>query len=244
VAVASTIIVAREDLSIPGANELRGDQGSAEREHEQTRFFDLLRESKPDVVVLNLTVTEGRGVQTIRKVREQSGLPILVVCATGDPLTSDYRTAGAAECFHPPVDVALLNRSIQNLMGGKLAESLVPPPTEGYRFHGITYRPDRNCLQGASGTLVELTAAENAVLRYLFPRSWSVCSRAEIANFVYSESSPATEKRVGVVVNQLREKLQAAEGETARLLIKTEFRRGYLLAADVVAFPLDVPEGQ
>jgi hypothetical protein len=41
------------------------------------------------------------------------------------------------------------------------------------------------------------------------------------------------------VVNRLRKKLVLAGGVDAEQLIKTEFRHGYLLAADVVAFPYE-----
>ena len=78
---ATTIVVAREDFSIPGGDQLDGHQ--PEPVALESRFFNLLRESKPDVVVLDLRQANGDGVGMILKIRRQSSVPILVVCGGG-----------------------------------------------------------------------------------------------------------------------------------------------------------------
>jgi len=238
VSITSTIVVAREDLSIPGAIQGKADAEDSSRDMGR-RLFALLRESKPDVVVLNLTATEGAGVQAIRKVREQSPVPIVVVCKSEDPRTSDYRAAGAADCLHPPVDITEFNRSIQNVAQPASAEVEVHPHEhEGYRFQGMTYRPDQSSLTGAVGAPVTLTTAENDVLRYLVINSWTVCGYADMAEYTYGDSSPTGQKAVGAIVSQLRKKLKAAGGPGAVPPVKTEPRRGYMLVADVEAFAI------
>lgn len=235
---ASTIIVAREDFSIPGANRDLTEHRDQSRD-EKRRFFDLLRESRADVVVLNLTVTEGRGVETIQEVREHSGVPILVVCASADPLTSDYRSAGAADCLHPPVDIRQLNRTIQNVIRPAQPTSEASPRnSEVYRFQGVTYRPDRQSLAGSEGAVVHLTSAENHVLAHLVSHAWVVCSRAQIAESAYGDQSVAKQRSVARVVSRLRDKLEQAGGPGAHKLLKTEPRQGFALVADVVSFPL------
>ena len=47
--------------------------------------------------------------------------------------------------------------------------------------------------------------------------------------------------RDDVVINRLRKKLVTAGGLDAEHLIRTEFRRGYLLATDVAALPHQPP---
>jgi DNA-binding response OmpR family regulator len=232
VSESSTIIVAREDFSIPGAAQNVVGQLENSKDERQ-RFFDLLRESQPDVVVLNLTVTEGRGVTAIEAVRSQSSVPILVVCAQADPLTSDYRSAGAAQCLHPPLDIIELNRSIRNVIRPHSKADAVPHDCEGYKFHGITYRPGQRALAGPEGDLVRLTSAENDVLKFLVSRSWAVCSRAEIAEVAHGDQSPARQRGVGVLVSRLRKKLETAGGPGAGQFLKTEPRRGFALVVDV-----------
>jgi len=82
---ASTIVVAREDLSIPGAADGAGAAQVSAADIE-TRFFNVVRQHSPDVVVLDLTGSQGHGIAAILKIRRRSGVPILVVCAADDPL--------------------------------------------------------------------------------------------------------------------------------------------------------------
>jgi DNA-binding response OmpR family regulator len=244
VSVASTIVIAREDLSIPGAVQATPDQTNPAKDAGR-RLFALLRESKADVVVLNLTVTEGRGVQAIRQVREQSAVPIVVVCASHDPRVADYRTAGAADCLHPPVDITVLSRSIQNVAQPVAPQGEVRPhERQGYRFQGITYRPDQSSLTAAEGAPVILTTEENDVLQYLVARSWTVCGPAEIAEVTCGDSTEAAQQAVPALVRRLRKKLGEAVGAGAGPSVKTEPRRGYMLIADVEAFPIqESPRG-
>ena len=229
-ATASTIIIAREDLSVPGSDTDKQDTpwNIAQIEY---HFFDLLRQNRPDVVVLDLAVANGAGIGAIRKIREKSGVPILAVCTNGDPHAQDYTVAGAAVCLYAPLDLAQLNASIQHVI--KLTRSAQPPRSQsadGFSFAGINYRPGQNILVGPVGTSVKLTTSENDLLLHLLSRSWTVCSRAELSAIIYRDHPPAGDRAIDVVVNRLRNKLAAAGSEE---ILKTEFRRGYILTADV-----------
>src|ERR1700721_1467120 len=112
---ATTIVVAREDFSIPGGDD-RESNTQREPGALESRFFNLLRESKPDVVVLDLSRANGNGVGMILKIRRQSSVPILVVCPPGADSVQDYRIAGAAECIASPIDVVTLNEVLQQIV--------------------------------------------------------------------------------------------------------------------------------
>ncbi len=60
---ASTIVVAREDLSIPGADVGNGVARSAA--DIEAHFFNIVRQYNPDVVVLDLTGPHDNGTGTI-----------------------------------------------------------------------------------------------------------------------------------------------------------------------------------
>src|SRR5215471_2914967 len=108
----STIVIVRSDLSIAGAENGAGGQRSEIERH----FFDLVREKRPDVVVFDLRAAAGAGLDAIAKVRQRSGLPVLVICNADDPLMRDYRLAGAAECLPAPIDILLFNQTIQEII--------------------------------------------------------------------------------------------------------------------------------
>ncbi len=231
---ATTIVVAREDFSIPGG-EPGPEAAPADPGTQERRFFSLLREAKPDVVVLDLSKANGKGVDTILRIRRQSAVPILVVCDGDQQTARDYRIAGAAECIPAPLDIVTLNQALQQIV--RVTRPATPPArreTDAVSFAGLTFRPRQNVVIGRNGRQARLTSAENRLLSHLVANPWEVQSRVELADALYGRHRPATDRAIDVVVNRLRKKLDAI-GEPANHLVKTEFRRGYRFVSDVSA---------
>lgn len=228
--VATTIVVAREDFSIPGGEPPADSQ--PEPMALESRFFTLLRESKPDVVVLDLRQANGDGVGMILKIRRQSSVPILVVCGQDNQNAQDYRFAGAAECIASPVDVVAFNEVLQQIVrvNGQAAPT-APREAQSVEFSGVTFRPHQNLILGPDGKTVHLTTAESLLLAHFVANSWEIQTRGTLAKALYGKHRPATDRAIDVVVNRLRTKLRQI-GESAEHLIKTEFRRGYRFVCD------------
>jgi two-component system, OmpR family, response regulator len=233
----STVIVAREDLSIPGADEERLPTPSAAIEVER-RFFELVRDSRPDVIVLDLCHTKGGGIGAILKIRQRCAVPILVVCGADDPRTGDYRIAGAAECMSSPVDIVLLNQMILRIKRVTRPENAKPMrQPEAVAFAGIAFRPEKNALTTSNGATVRLTTVEHDLLSHLVSRPWTICSRSEIGEILYGRHRPKSDRAIDVVVARLRKKLGSLVGPKAEDLVQTKHRWGYMLAADVSPVP-------
>jgi len=98
----STVVVAREDLTIPGAVEASGlDTNDPERI--ENELFKTLEQNKADAVLLDLTDSRGQGIAAIRRIRRRSAVAILVVCRPEDTLAADYCRAGGG-CLPEPAD--------------------------------------------------------------------------------------------------------------------------------------------
>src|SRR5215469_12770192 len=227
---ATTIVVAREDFSIPGG-EPHGDI-QPEPMALENRFFTLLRESKPDVVVLDLRQANGDGVGMILKIRRQSSVPILVVCGQDIQNAQDYRFAGAAECIASPVDVVAFNEVLQQIVRVN-SQAAPPSPREAecVEFSGAMFRPHQNLILGVDGRTVHLTTAESLLLAHFVANPWEIQTRSALAEALYGKHRPATDRAIDVVVNRLRTKLRSI-GDEAEHLIQTEFRRGYRFVCD------------
>ena len=235
---ASTIVVAREDLSIPGATGAPGGDGISDPADLEAKFFNVLREHQPDVVVLDLRDSRDQGLGAILKVRRRSSTPIVVVCTADDPLVREYCLAGAAECMQAPVDIMLLNETVQKII--QLSKGVptveVVPETGLFQtvsFAGLVLYPHENLLVGASGASTKLTTSENRVLLHFVSNPWVLCTRDAIAEALYGSHRPSSDRAVDVIVTRLRKKLAALAGPNAQPLIKTEFRRGYVFVAEV-----------
>jgi DNA-binding response OmpR family regulator len=223
---ATTIVVAREDFSIPG-----GDDREPDAPHEpgtlESRFFTLLREAKPDVVVLDLNRANGTGVDMILKIRRQSNAPILVVCPTDGKSVQDYLIAGAAECIASPVDVVTLNEVLQQIVRvNSQATTPAPREAEVLSFAGVDFRPHQNLVCGANGAKARLTTAESRLLMHFATNPWETQTRVALAEALYGQHRPASDRAIDVVVSRLRTKLRLI-GETTHHLVKTESGRGY-----------------
>jgi len=230
---ATTIVIAREDFSIPGGDFNEPDS-RIEPAALESRFFSLLRDSKPDVVVLDLRQANGDGVGMILKVRRQSSVPILVVCGQDAQRAQDYRFAGAAECIASPVEVVALNEVLQQIVRVNGGTRTCGRETESFSFAGLTFRPHHNLLLDAAGNTVRLTSAEARLLGHFVANPWEIQSRTTLAEALYGKHRPATDRAIDVVVNRLRTKLRSL-GEAAEHLIKTEFRHGYRFVSDPTA---------
>jgi len=209
-----------------------GNEADRER-----RFFELIWQSRPDVIVLDLSRTDGNGIVTIQRIREKCDIPILIVCAEADPRQSDYRISGAAECLHAPVDMLYFNRAIQHII--RLTRRVEPHGARqtAFAFNGITFRPDQNSVMGANGSSIKLTTSENDLLCYFVSRAWKACTRAQIAESLYGRHRPNSDRAIDVVINRLRKKLATVQSHSKHELVKTEFRRGYMFVADVSTLP-------
>jgi two-component system OmpR family response regulator len=239
---ATTIIFARDDLSIPGAPD-NPMQMSGQADAIQAHFFDLVSRSKPDVIVLDFSRLLSSGTDTILTIRQRTDIPILVVCDPKHPLLDEYRIAGAADCIPAPVDILCLNQTIQKIMRvtRRGRPSLNRPP-ENFSFGGMNFYPRRNLLVGEDGSTTDLTSSEGRLLAHFVSKPWTLCTRNEIGELLYGPEHTVGDRAIDVIVNRLRKKLVSLGGPAAEQLIKTEFRRGYLMVADVATLPHQAAE--
>jgi two-component system, OmpR family, response regulator len=236
---ATTILFAREDLSIPGGAEI-ATPGHDGADKVEAHFFELISRSSPDVIVLDFSHAPAAGTNTILTVRRRTEIPILVVCNPEQSEIEDYRIAGAADCVAAPVDIVSLNQTIQRIVRVRGRDRPVSSRApDNFRFAGVNFYPGRNLLTALKGNNTDLTSSEARLLTHFVSRPWTLFTRSEIGELLYGREHSVGDRAIDVVVNRLRKKLVLAGGIDAEQLIKTEFRRGYLLAADVATLPYE-----
>ncbi|MBV9966836.1 MAG: response regulator transcription factor [Alphaproteobacteria bacterium] len=239
----STVVVAREDLTIPGAFEAASLE-TADPNHIENEFFKTIEENKVDAVLLDLTASDGQGVAAIHRIRRRSAVPILVICRPEDEQTPAYREAGAAACLRPPIDLMEMKRALEGRgrgieANGGAALAGSPKADDGVLFAGFVLRPGENRLIGPDGKGVDLSDIETRVLRHLAETPGVVWPATAIADAVAASPADEAEQTVGPVIARLRKKLAKLDGSAGQRLIKTEIGRGYMVAAAAVpAWPV------
>jgi len=108
---------------------------------------------------------------------------------------------------------------------------------EKIEFAGISFHPRRNLLVSKDGSTVVLTGSETRLLAHFASIPWTLRTRSDIGELLYGPEHRVGDRAIDVVINRLRKKLVTAGGPDAEHLIRTEFRRGYMLATDVAALP-------
>jgi len=230
---ATTIVLAQDDLSIPGGGPLPADADAV-----QQRFFALVSASNPDVIVLDFSKAPRSGAATIVTIRRHSAAPILIVCDPAHPLTKAYRSAGASECISAPVDPLGLSQAVGRILGvaGKSRLQAMRRRAK-FSFAGMSFQSARKLLVADDGSSLALSNLESRLLAHFLLRPWTLHSRAEIRELLYGRESGVGTRTSDAVVNRLRKKLSCLLPSSAPSLIKTKIRGGYWWAADVTTLP-------
>jgi two-component system, OmpR family, response regulator QseB len=173
-----------------------------------------------DLVLLDLGLPQGDGLEVLRAVRARGdAVPVIVLTARdgpGDKVAG--LDAGADDYLVKPFDLDELGARIRAVLRRQAGRAM-PLLQHG----GVTLDPaTRQVHQG--GQPVLLSAREYAVLELLMQRPGAVLSRAMIEDRLYGWGEEIESNAVSVYVHQLRKKLGAE-------FIRSMRGVGYFLAA-------------
>jgi DNA-binding response OmpR family regulator len=178
--------------------------------------YRLLRERKPDLVILDLMLPKLSGYELCRRVRAEGlTVPILMLTARGEEgdrvLGLDL---GADDYVKKPFSVRELMARIRALL--RRAYPPRPLPDE-LRFDNVVV-DFRRFEARRDGKVLEMTPKEFGVLRVLASRSGEVVTRDELLDQVWGFENYPTTRTVDNHLAQLRAKLEKNPAEPAHLL--------------------------
>ena len=186
---------------------------------------------KPDLLVLDLGLPDGDGLDLIRDVRGWSGVPIIVLSArSGEADKIAALDAGADDYLSKPFGVGeLLARVRANLRRPRNAAadgSAVDEADPVFRFGGVEV--DRRArLVRRSGVEVHLTPTEYRLLSMLMANAGRVLTHRQLLREVWGPSHAGQSHYLRIYMGHLRHKLEADPAQPQHLL--TETAVGYRL---------------
>jgi DNA-binding response OmpR family regulator len=215
-AAATSVLVVEDDWGI-ASQLVRGlSRGGYDVAH-VTTGQEALNRADPDVVVLDLGLPDGDGVDVCRKLRERSGMAIIVVTARGEePERVLALDAGADDYLVKPFGLAELLARIRAVL------RRVHPGGEQLR-HGPLMVDLRTRRVTVSGHEVALTPKEFDILECLATDPGRVVTRQEILEGAWDAHWYGPTKVLDVHVAALRRKLGVPG------LIETVYGRGFRL---------------
>ncbi|MDQ6881440.1 MAG: response regulator [Pseudomonadota bacterium] len=188
----------------------------------------LLQHATPDVLVLDLGLPDGDGVDLVHHIRKRSPLPILVVSARHQEAQKVLLLdAGADDYLTKPFSVAELLARIRVALrhrGTALSAASTSHEVDGLRV-------DLNIrLVERDGRALHLTPTEFKLLAKLVRSAGRVVTHRQLLTDVWGPEYTGHTHYLRLYMGQLRAKIEADPAEPRHLL--TETGVGYRLAAE------------
>jgi two-component system KDP operon response regulator KdpE len=188
---------------------------------------------KPDLLVLDLGLPDGDGVELIRDVRGWSAVPIIVLSARADEADKIAALdAGADDYLTKPFGVGeLLARVRANLRRPRAAAGDGAASEEAeplFRFGDVEVDRVARLVRRA-GVQVHLTPIEYRLLSVLIANAGRVLTHRQLLREVWGPSHAEQSHYLRIYMGHLRHKLEADPAQPRHLL--TETAVGYRLLA-------------
>ncbi len=178
--------------------------------------YRMIREHRPDLVILDLMLPRMSGYEVCRKVREEgNSAPILMLTARGEEADRVLGLdMGADDYVTKPFSVRELLARVRAIV--RRAHPPTPLPDE-LRFGDVVV--DFRRYEARKGEQpVEMTRKEFGVLQFLAARAGEVIRRDELLNEVWGYNNYPSTRTVDNHVASLRAKLEEKASEPRHLL--------------------------
>lgn len=187
----------------------------------------MLQHAPPDLVLLDLGLPDGDGVDLVRQVRRQHSLPILVVSARHQEAEKvKLLDAGADDYLTKPFSVNELLARIRVALRHR--GTALAPARNRHEFEDLRVDlEERRVL--VKGAPVHLTPTEFKLLARLARTAGKVVTHRQLLADVWGPEFTDHSHYLRLYMGQLRAKIEADPAEPRHLL--TETGVGYRLAA-------------
>lgn len=186
-------------------------------------------QARPDVIVLDLGLPDADGIEVVRRVREWSAMPIIILSARGqegDKVAA--LDAGADDYIQKPFNVAELMARIRVAL--RHAASLARPSVDTTIKAGEIVIDLARRIVTRAGTEVHLTPIEYKLLTTLARHAGLVMTHRQLLKEVWGPGHADESHYLRIFVRQLRQKLE--RDPTQPRHITTEVGVGYRFLID------------
>jgi two-component system catabolic regulation response regulator CreB len=185
---------------------------------------ELLRRERYDLVILDIGLPDGSGLERCKEIRAFSQVPIVFLSARGDEIdrvvgleigADDYVT----KPFSPRELVARVRSILKRTRPSGAAPALAPPRDEGAQpgvaedAGGAFAVDERKALIRYRDVALELTRYEYLLLKFFIAHPDRVFTRPQLLELVWDSSQTSLERTVDAHVKSLRAKLHAVGAE-------------------------------
>lgn len=185
---------------------------------------------KPDLILLDIMLPDGDGVDVCRQIRSQCDIPVIMLTAVDNDIKRilGYEF-GACQYIIKPFNPDLLVAQIKSVFNIKRT-----PKKSNSRY--ICFGPWRldiyeRTLFDRDMVTVELSRAEYDLLMLLIENARRVVTRDQITKTMHNRNYDGMDRSVDITIGRLRKKVE--ENTAHPRLVKTVHSSGYILTTDV-----------
>lgn len=190
------------------------------------------------LIVLDLNLPDGDGLDIARDVRQVSQIPIIMLTARDEVFdriigleigADDYLT----KPYEPRELLARIKAVLRRTASVEKTAKADFAETRSMTFAGMKLDLiERQLHRVTDGTPIPLTGTEFELLHALADCSGVVLSREKIMDRLYGNSALVTDRAIDAHVTRLRRKIDPEDADAS--LIQSVHGKGYVLAAEVV----------
>ena len=157
-----------------------------------------------NLVILDIKLPSMSGLEVLKKIREKSRVPVLMMTAFSDEESQIMAFSNLADGFmEKPFSLPVLKARVEALLKKTLGEDLREFSYQETKIDFVSFRAE------IAGQAVEVKPKELEILKYLFLNEGRVLTREQIIENVWKESEEIPFDRViDVYVKELRKKLK------------------------------------
>ena len=203
-----TILIIDDDVAIGNLEQevLEREGYLVQRAYSGTEALLLLKEKKPDLILLDLMLPGMSGEDILPQIQ---GIPVIVVSAkTAVEDKVELLLGGAVDYLTKPFDTKELLARI----AVRLREKSSPRSSPVYTYEELTIDTASHSVCVA-GKQVNLTRTEYAILKLLMQNPEQVIAKSVLLDRISMDTPDCTENSLKTHISHLRSKLREAPGK-------------------------------
>ena len=209
-----------------------GHRVTAARDPREMR--EALQTASIDLVVLDIMLPGGNGLELCKEIRSNSALPVIMLTALGSETDRIVGLEiGADDYLAKPFNPRELLARINAVLRRSRARATEPLASGGHslQFEGWTLHTKRRELTNAAGVVVDLSTGEYDLLLTFLEFPQRVLNRDQLMDAAKHRMASGFDRAIDIQVSRLRKKLDVSEDGQA--MIKTIRGTGYMFVPAV-----------
>jgi DNA-binding response OmpR family regulator len=213
--VTPTILVVDDDQALAEMITimLRGEGFDTHHAEDGPVALEQLEAVNPDVVLLDVMLPGMDGMDVCAKIRETSGVPIIMLTAKGEEEDKVRGLElGADDYVTKPFSIRELLARAEAVLR-RSVKPASPGPVDALRFGSFHLDQDSRKLRDDKKGWVKLSPKEYQLLAFFLERRGQALSRDQIMSGVWGHDSRVTSRSIDRFVTQLRKVIETEQGQ-------------------------------